>query len=390
MNILLVIIYSLYFGLLPFDNLKDLNGSTITKTIGIILLMFLIIKYILMKPKTINLNFFNKYVVLIFFLYSISYFIFFNSNDSLYIRFSFLFLIFFFTSQLKLDNELIYKIFNFSTMILVIISTISIFLNIGLKYIDRTHYFIWNNMSVDANIFCSTLIFPFLYSIERLYKSKSRERIFCIIAILSIILSIFLSGSRGGILAVATGSLFLILFINQKNKLKSILTIICVLLIIIILVLPYLPTNILSRLSIASVINDKASNRFLIWNYALNMYSKSNIINVIFGYGFLSFKMLSNLNAVSHNLFLQTLIEGGLVMSFVLITFFYKIILYFKSKNDNFIIAYVISIIVMSCSIDVIISRFLWNAFMIISFHILLLYNKKIERMTGVLDHDEK
>ena len=382
MKWVIIILYSLYFGLLPFDNLKELSGDTITKTLGLALIAVLSIIFFVKKEKKLKINFFNIYISIIFITYSITYFIIFGISDSSYIRFCFLFLLFFLSSQLEIKEKALIKILDYSSFIISIISLSSIFLNLKLNYIDRTHYYIWNNMSVDANIYCSTLIFPILYLLNKLFDKNINHKFFSTILLIPMIASMFVSGSRGGLLAIAVGVISLMIFDNSQvsnKKIKILYLIIFIALIY--LIIPYLPDNIVNRLSFSAVIKDKASDRFEIWKYAISKFSSSNLFQMIFGYGFLSFRSALNLRSVSHNLIIQTLIEGGIIMITIFLSLYIKLLKYFKEKKSYIMISYMLAVLIMSCSLDVIISRFLWNSFIIINFFINYYSNKEKYKM---------
>lgn len=368
MEWIFIILYSLYFGLVPFDNIKELTGDTITKTLGLIIIAFIVIYLIIKRTKSLKLNFINTTYLIVFLIYSFTYFVLSKVDDGNYIRFCFLFLLFFLSSQLSLKKEVLGKIFNYSTVIIAIISISSILLNLSLTYLDRTHYYIWNGLSVDANIYCSTLIFPVLFSLNNVLEGKGKKKILYMLMLVPMILSIFISGSRGGLLAIGVGILFLLLF-NNKSKTYNKVIFIVILILLIYIIMPYLPSNIVNRLSLSAIAEDKASARFEIWEYAFNKFKSESVFYMIFGNGFLSFKNALGIRSVSHNLFVQTLIEGGIVMIMILVSLFVKIIKYFKNNNSAFMISFVVSLLIMSCSLDVIVSRFFWNSMIIICFY---------------------
>ena len=240
MEWIFIILYSLYFGLVPFEKIKELTGDTITKTLGLIIIAFIVIYLIIKRTKSLKLNFINTTYLIVFLIYSFTYFVLSKVDDGNYIRFCFLFLLFFLSSQLSLKKEVLGKIFNYSTVIIAIISISSILLNLSLTYLDRTHYYIWNGLSVDANIYCSTLIFPVLFSLNNVLEGEGKKKILYMLMLVPMILSIFISGSRGGLLAIGVGILFLLLF-NNKSKTYNKVIFIVILILLIYIIMPYLP-----------------------------------------------------------------------------------------------------------------------------------------------------
>lgn len=366
-----MLLFSLYFGLLPFDNLKDISNDTITKTIGMILICILVIKFLLKRDKKVTINFFITNIIIIFLLYSFSYFIFTDANNKNYLRFCFLFLLFILSSQYNIKKLNLEKVYKYSTIILTGISILSIILNLSMKTIDRTHYYIWINMSMDANIYCASMIFPIIYLSNKIFSNDTKYKVISICMLLPIIFSIFLSGSRGGIVSIIIGLLIIFIFNFNKNKMMHKIFYAIIGILMACLLLRYLPNNISKRLSIDMVIKDKATDRFVIWDYAIKKYKSSNIIKKFLGYGFLSFSKVTGLKAVSHNLIIQTLIEGGLLMIIVFSNLFYQTIKFFMKNRNYMVLAYIITVLAMTCSLDSIVSRFFWNALMIINFSII-------------------
>jgi hypothetical protein len=360
----------LYFGLVPFDNLKDVSGATITKILGLVLIALLLINFLLAKRKTIKINFLNLFLLLIFIIYSFTYFVITKEYNVNYVRFCFLFVLFFLSSQYDMQEKSLDRVYFFSTLILSFIALSSIILNVGLPHIDRTHYYILGKMSVDANVYCSAMIFPALFLLNAILCNSERKKLILLLLLSPITISVLLCGSRGGIIAVVTGVIVLVFLNFRESKSVKKWIYLMALLLFVYIVIPYLPREIVNRLSLEAVISDKASYRFEIWKYAIQKYMSSGVIFQLFGRGFLSFRNVIGLNAVSHNLILQTLIEGGVLMMLLIIGLFVKLIKYLRNHQQYLMLSYIIALLAMSFSLDVIVSRFLWNAFGLVNFSI--------------------
>ena len=73
-------------------------------------------------------------------------------------------------------------------------------------------------------------------------------------------------------------------------------------------------------------------------------------------------------------------------MIMILVSLFVKIIKYFKNNNSAFMISFVVSLLIMSCSLDVIVSRFFWNSMIIICFYMNLnnrVFTKEAKAIVG-------
>ena len=159
------------------------------------------------------------------------------------------------------------------------------------------------------------------------------------------------SGTRMGFYGVIFGTLFIyILFLkrNKKNKLKDYLKFfipLCIILGLLIFYFEY--SSLVSRYSIASIIQSKGTGRFILWKDYINILPKYFWSGTGIGGETekiaLKIMNFSILEHSAHNMFLQIFIELGLFGLVIYGMFFFKTFkkgFYAIKKNFPFIIPY--------------------------------------------------
>lgn len=237
--------------------------------------------------------------------------------------------------------------------------------------------FLFLDGSIDPNLFSASIISPLLLSIYGIKFKNHKIKFFCIISLLVMVLSLFLCGSRGVLLALVVGlSLFILLrfkYIYYKVKLtkKNIFILILFILVIILIILFLVPKETLERLNPISLIQDSGSGRFQIWLNAISFFNKSEVINKIIGYGTGAFKYTAGaaiemyggtvyINMASHNIYIRLLIETGILGVVCLTIIYYKILSISKNKKNYFIFIFIIILILVGMTLDLTLTRFYW------------------------------
>lgn len=151
---------------------------------------------------------------------------------------------------------------NIQILLLVILNLLTLLSN-GTSF-DRTTLMIMGQTS-DPNYFVGFFIFPLTIVLKQVVSGKHRVLYMALIAVS--MYSIFLSGSRGGLLAVAvTLAGFAFLYPSGFTKKFLFLTGGLVLILILWTVFkPVLPENIVDRMSVASVVESGGTGRLDIW-----------------------------------------------------------------------------------------------------------------------------
>lgn len=151
---------------------------------------------------------------------------------------------------------------NVQIVLLVILNVITLFFS-GTED-DRTTLMIMGQTS-DPNYFVGFFIFPLTIALKQVVSGKRRVLYMALIAVS--MYSIFLSGSRGGLMAVAvTLAGFAVLYPSGFTKRIALLVGGLVLMFILWVVFkPLLPENIVERMSVESVLETGGTGRVEIW-----------------------------------------------------------------------------------------------------------------------------
>lgn len=178
------------------------------------------------------------------------------------------------------------------------------------------------------------------------HKARLIERIFWIsTAVLSFATQLLLA-SRGGILAVGTALIFLLLRSKTKARYKILVLLACVIIIAVLYSMGYFS---LIEYRIAND-GDGGSGRIDIWADKLSYYANSsNIFQVLFGLGPVSALNIGDKYAAFHNDFVAILCGYGVVgILFFIYMFIYPI---FKSPDTSKTLVNTILIYLASCSV---------------------------------------
>ena len=200
---------------------------------------------------------------------------------------------------------------NVQILLLVILVTITLFSNSEIA--DRTTIMIFGQKS-DPNYFVGFFIFPICVTLKKIIQSK--YRIFFLILLFLSIYCIFLTGSRGGLIAIMiTIAAFALIYPdNFKHKVFVLLAGCSFLMFVWFVVAPFLPDNIISRLTIEDVLETGGTGRWNIWKSMLHeiKYSQDKFL---LGRGFDAMNKVfldgKWSSAVAHNQVIQLLYNQG-------------------------------------------------------------------------------
>ena len=307
------ILACLYFLLLPTTIAIDSAGNSILKLATVPIGLFFGIT-ILFSKKVLQFN----GIHLLLFLFtcstavtlfidfsdiSIDYVIGYFLNAALYIC----------LSVVKYNDRERKLLEDIQVVLLMILVGITLFSNSTVY--ERTTFEILGQ-TCDPNYFVGFFVFPLVITMKKIVQSKYRIA-YILLAILSIY-CVLLSGSRGGLLAViATIMAFALLYPPKAKNKMIVLAAGCGFMVFVwFLVLPFLPENIVERMSVEKVIETGGTGRWYIWESMLD-----EIVNspgkLLLGRGiqamhtiFLSGKWRE---AVAHNQIIQILYNQGIV-----------------------------------------------------------------------------
>ena len=213
----------------------------------------------------------------------------------------------------KAELELMEKV---QIVLLILLNVLTLLLS-GTED-DRTTLMIMGQTS-DPNFFVGFFIFPLTVALKKLVSGK--YRIFYLALIVISVYSVFLSGSRGGLLAIAvTVAGFALLYPSGTfNRILSFFGGLATLLVLWMVLKPVLPENIIERMSVEAVMETGGTGRLDIWKSMIK-----EIVDqperLLFGRGINAMHgLLVNgtwRQVVAHNHLLQTLYNQGIVGMF--------------------------------------------------------------------------
>ncbi|MEH6949463.1 O-antigen ligase family protein [Bacillus sp. JJ634] len=176
-----------------------------------------------------------------------------------------------------------------------------------------------NGAYQDPNYLTGFLLFSILYYFDDFINNKQKKSI---IKMSIFLIFVLLTGSRGGMLGALGAILFYILIWIKSNRMKlsSIFTIISLILISVIFVIlagDILPEDMRERYTVSSVEESGGSGRTDLWDTTLQRYGEFSAFNKLFGGGAGTTPYFTYGHS-SHNIWIDSLIEMGLVGSFIL------------------------------------------------------------------------
>lgn len=198
----------------------------------------------------------------------------------------------------------------------------------------------------DPNYFAMTLLISLIITIKFIKNS-----IFKVFISAVLIAAIFTTGSKTALIILVLLVIFYIIINILSGNILTIINILCLSILISIFVFvfanySYFNFNFLEKLPsfgrMLSVfkngtqsINDGGSDRSIVWMNAISLIKYS----FGFGIGLLDYvhvsKLISSVNLVAHNTYLQVMVEWGLLFSVVFIGYLLYILIYLIVTNKN-------------------------------------------------------
>jgi len=225
----------------------------------------------------------------------------------------------------------------------------------------------------DANYMNAYLLFGIINA-EMCFISKeikvTKKVLYCFELIIYIYIALC-TGSRSGLLMICVSAFAaFILTQNMKKKNKSsflskLISLVFISLIIYYVILTFVPTSIVSRFSLETILHSNGTNRYTIWNNGINTYIHSNLPRQIFGYGagtiIKVFTMHAYRSIVMHQIYLEILVEDGIIGLILYLSFIFNTILLCIKKKDVFCLSIIIGLIVFGCAASIYAFKPYWN-----------------------------
>lgn len=359
---LVTIFLGIFLILVPLDSFQIFGTISILRIFAIIPI---VLSIFYAKDFKINKNLIYLFVFVFYVLVQILYTINVSDTISRFIMFAMYFLLIFFCTSIEY-NEREIKFLNRMFAYSSIIASISI-LFWGFFEEGRLTIHINSNTREDENQFCGYFLVGTVFFIKNIVEKR---RIFissiCVVLFLFIAL---LTGSRGGILAIALAVITYLLFYSKsdKNKLKKLFIGLIIGILILILIsnlLKFLSPEIAQRFSLKNVQESGGTGRTDIWKYYLNVFDESPALRKIFGYG--SGTVLNLHEKVPHNNWIQLLIENGIVGEIIFVLLIISFLKTAYKNNNIYLFSVLIGYIGLTISLSLFSYKPLWGVMLII------------------------
>lgn len=219
-----------------------------------------------------------------------------------------------------------------------------------------------NDNVLDPNYIVGFLLFGMMYHLNSLIDKKSLFN-----GLLFSILFVFvvLTGSRGGMLAITIASLSLIFhkFLMRDKKISilfKLFILIVVLTITILILKEFLPDSLLKRFSFEFSSNDLGAGRLSIWSEIISSFSSKPIWRFIIGNGLDTTKIVTFNGVVAHNVYLDTLVENG-VVGLIMLLSIYFVSLKISYRLDSVTFSSLIGLYFMGVTLSLYSYKPIWN-----------------------------
>lgn len=278
-------------------------------------------------------------------------------------------------------NEKELKVFEYVQVALLVVITIATLMDNSLGIADRETLTVFGQVS-DPNYFVGFLVFPLALTLEKIFKGKWKI-LYIVIAMMGLYV-VFLSGSRGGMLAIiATIVAFAAIYPEGiRSKVIVMTALLGGIVILWILLSPILPEHIVERMSIQAVLETRGTYRGDIWLSMLEDVSNSSW-EVLIGRGInakhMVFLVGKHYDTFAHNYIVQLLYNQGVIGLVLFFSLFFSAVGRCV-KQRRYVSVALIGMLVLVLSLSVNPSmKSLWNIIPYAAFAFADTGNKEIE-----------
>ena len=210
----------------------------------------------------------------------------------------------------------------------------------------------------NPNYLCAYFAFGIVFAIEKLTQNKKIfPKLMAIAELCLYFYLVLVSGSRGGLLAVAAAAIAYSLTFGKNTAKNTFVKIILVVFLFVLfsILLDNLPEFLKERFTVDDVIESGGTGRVDLWKQTFDLFETSSIFRQLFGYGSGTILVAFTQHGyhtvnVAHNIFLENLADLGIVgVALYSIAIFLFIKSSFKEK-DKFSFSVICCMFVLSLS----------------------------------------
>ncbi len=263
------------------------------------------------------------------------------TNSMSLVLLSLIVLVFFATDLYDEDETNIDKCWILSGIICAVIYIFGDRTSIG-EYGSRTSMTILGTPT-DPNEFASIFIVPISLALYELLHKRG-SRLLQALFIIGALYCVFMTGSRGALLAVVVAMLVTAVQ-NVKISVKAIIitAVIGFLSIAVFMryIFPLIPDDVLTRLSIKAILEDGGSGRGDVWIDAFRKIWSGSVLRMIFGYGQYGLTVgTQGVTQTMHNQFIQQLSNYGFIGLILYCMLIYRTYAVIRKKCKRYVGAF--------------------------------------------------
>lgn len=329
-------ILAFYIALMPVSTaLADLFiGPSILTVIAGLYIVVSLAEIVISRKIEVNRALIPVYAYFLFTLLSSLWNVYFDA-DWYFGQFAITTAIVFCISVRRVSNKEI-KLFTAAMYLSILIGVIGTLMNLPRP--GKRLVIILSSVMDPNDFACGLAIVVSLCLVELMNKRRIILNVLCVGAVGIIIL---MSGSRGGLLTL--GCIGMVWLFNLKGpiRMKILLAAIAMAAVVLFCAENGIGPKILYRFSISRLIEDGGAGRVHIWKAGIEKFFSSDPLHVLFGYGHGGYAYSVRYVAIghddayiAHNMFINALIEGGIVGLSLMVTCFATLYRY-AAKHKN-------------------------------------------------------
>lgn len=232
-------------------------------------------------------------------------------------------------------------------------------------------------MNEDPNYLCMYFSFGLAYCMEKVCgNNKISDRLKALMELLVYIYIVVFTGSRGGSLAIMT--VLVVAYFQLERRKPNTLRIFvgkCAILLMgtigVVLLANMIPETVLQRFNPTVIRESGGVGRYQLWLDSINAFGNANVFRQLFGFGTGSIltvarKFSFSKIAVVHNIFLQTLLEVGLIGLVLFLVFVLGFWNEARKSGNIFALSVISGMIVLSLSVSIYTFKPYWNIMLFI------------------------
>jgi len=357
-SVTLLLLY-IYYIIFPLEYLMSTNFGTINKILSI-LISFIIIIAIIINRK---INIFN--INILFFIFAFLGFIsFLWSIDKEKWRFFYQIYLSHIIFILIISNIILdYNESKYLDFSIIIGNLIAIILIITNKNSIADIYFYRISLEtqeghLDPNYLAANISIAMIIVLK--YIEKQRHNLIYQILFMAMFFVFLMTGSRGAFIAFIIDCIYFVIL--KKFKIKRLIKYIIIIIIIYMIAINILPEKLLNRYSIDSLIGktDSGAGRLDIWKAAIIAIENKPIIGYGVGSETIAIEKYYNIPKAGHNIFIQLLIEFGIIGTVIFFESIYNIKKLINKTGNIYLMILLLNVFILSLFLDPLTTKYFW------------------------------